>query len=155
MFAAFVAFSASFLALTIILLHRMWEMNKGRTFIGRAILPKSDSLIKEQFDAHKERIVGGGKRGVKALSSITRESLKHFFLMGVHYLHDKLTEIILKMRSRGQKHASGVSFFLKRMEGERELPKIEDVKVNKKPRRLKVQEEKPAEMGKGDDNISN
>lgn len=112
---AFIAFSISLIVLVVLILHKMWEMKKGHTFISKAVLPKSDSLLKKHIELHKEVIVVGGKRGIKALSSVTKESMKHFFLVVAHYLHDKLTQAIVKVRGKSMKHKSGVSFFLKRM----------------------------------------
>ncbi|MEO8637983.1 MAG: hypothetical protein ABI430_03740 [Candidatus Taylorbacteria bacterium] len=117
MFSALIAFGVSLLVLTALILHKIWELKKGHTFISKGVLPKSDTLIQEQIDIHTEVIVGGGRRGIRALTSITKESAKHFFLVFAHYLHDKLTRIIVKLRGKGTKHKSGVSFFLKRMEG--------------------------------------
>jgi len=113
----FVAFFVSIFVLLVLVLHKTWELKKGHTFISKGVLPKSDSLIKGQIDLHKELILVGGKKSFKALTSITKESAKHLFLVFAHYLQAKLSKIILKLRgTKGLKHTASVSFFLKRME---------------------------------------
>lgn len=136
MFPALTAFSLSFLVLSVLILHKIWEMNKGHSFFSKAVLPKSDSLIKKHIEIHKEVIVGGSKRGWRALSSITKESLKHLLLVCAHYLQDKSSKVIVKIKGKNVKHKSGVSFFLKRMEGYKKekgikqaLPEVNDVEV--------------------------
>ena len=116
MLDAFIVFITSAVVLVILIVHKIWEIKRGRTFISKEVLPKTDSLIKGQIDFHKGVIIGGGKHGMKALSSITRESIKHLLLVSAHFLHDHLTKLIIRVKGKGLKNKKSVSFFLKRME---------------------------------------
>lgn len=111
----FIVFLISLFILVVLVLHKIWEIKKGNTFISKTVLPKSDYLLEKQIEIHKEIIVGGSKRGFKVVTSVTKESTKHLILVFAHYLQNELGKIIVKIKGKSLKHKSGVSFFLKRM----------------------------------------
>lgn len=112
---AFIAFSISLSILIVLVLHKIWEIKKGHTFISKTVIPKSDFILEKQIEKQKEIIVGGSKRGFLAVTSLTKESVKRLILVFAHYLQNELGKIIVKIKGKSLKHKSGVSFFLKRM----------------------------------------
>ncbi|OHA16659.1 MAG: hypothetical protein A3G52_03150 [Candidatus Taylorbacteria bacterium RIFCSPLOWO2_12_FULL_43_20] len=117
MFFAFVALVTSCLIFSLLILHKIWEIKRGRSLISRDVLNSSDIVIKKQMEFHSRLFFKGGKRGFKILLIMLKDGTRRIILTVAHYLHDRLSGVIIKIKGKGMSYKKNeVSFFLKRME---------------------------------------
>jgi DNA-binding protein len=98
----------------LLVLHKVWEMKQGYTFLPRKILNKSDEVIQNRIDYHKEVVIPSSKRNARVLFFVVNQSVRHVVLVVMHAVHRWVTRVIIKLRGANIRRTKGsVSFFLK------------------------------------------
>ena len=113
----------SFGAIVSLLIHKSYEMNRGKVLRSHEMLRKMDDVLQDKVIAKKKAISDKSIKVSRNVFFITKKVVHGVVMFVLSYLHDTLVRTMDKMKGRTMMKPSApkgqVSFFLKHIEEHR------------------------------------
>ncbi len=110
-------------AIAILLVHKSYEMNKGKVLRSHEMLRKMDGVLQDRVISKKKALSDHSVKVSRNIFYITKKVVHGVVMFVLSYLHDTLVRTMDKMKGRTMNKPSvqkgQVSFFLKHIEEHR------------------------------------